>query len=371
MATELQPFKELYSPQSVGRLGEYIKKVFPSFQKDKFEKKVFDKSWKDKELKERMRHITLMLNEFLPADFNEGSKVLIDTVLQMRKEGTESLGIEFLSLPDYVEVFGITHFKESVKAIEIITQFISCEFAVRPFIIKYNDKMLQQMIAWGNHPNHKVRRLASEGSRPRLPWGMALPVLKKDPASILPLLEKLKDDEHEWVRLSVANNLNDISKDNPDIVLKLFKKWHGKSKNTDWVIKHASRTLLKQGNRDLMQLFGFKDDGTIHFADFKVQTVKVKNGGDLVFSFSITNKGNKPQMIRLEYGMHYLRANGSLSKKVFKISEREYPAGSTISVSRKQSFRPITTRVYYPGKHKVSLIINGKEVTEGQFELLN
>jgi 3-methyladenine DNA glycosylase AlkC len=175
MATELQPFKDFFSPQSVGRLSDYIVKVYPDFKKKDFEKSVFDKQWKDKELKERMRHITIMLHDFLPADFRKASRVLMDCVLQMRKEGIESLGIEYLSLPDYVEVYGLDDFASSVKAMELITQFISCEFAVRPFIIKYDDKMLQQMIAWGSHPNHKVRRLASEGCRPRLPWAMALP----------------------------------------------------------------------------------------------------------------------------------------------------------------------------------------------------
>lgn len=366
---ELQPFKDLYSPQSVGRLGQYIKKVYPQFQKDKFENVVFDKGWKEKELKQRMRHITVSLHQFLPANFKESSAVLIDCVLQMRKEGIESLGIEFLSLPDYVEVYGLGDLKSSVKALEIITQFITCEFAVRPFIIKYGDKMLQQIDAWSKHPNHKVRRFASEGCRPRLPWGMALPALKKDPSPILPILERLKDDEHEWVRLSVANNLNDISKDNPDTVLKLFKKWHGKSKNADWVIKHASRTLLKQGNTVLMKLFGFGDDGSILHNDFKLETPKVKDGGELVFSFAVTNASKKPQMVRLEYGMHYLRANGTHSKKVFKISERECKPGEVIVITRKQSFRPITTRVYYPGRQKVSLIVNGKERAIADFEL--
>lgn len=370
MATELQPFKEFFSRQSVGKLGDYILKVYPPFKKQAFEKQVFDKAWNDKELKERMRHITHMLNNHLPQDFKKSSKVLTDCVLHMRKEGIESLGIEYLSLPDYIEVYGLEDYASSVKAIEIITQFISCEFAVRPFIIKHGDKMLRQMIEWGSHHNHKVRRLASEGCRPRLPWAMALPALKKDPSPILPLLEKLKDDAHEWVRLSVANNLNDISKDNPDIVLKLFKKWHGKSKEADWVIKHASRTLLKQGNTDLMSLFGFKDDGTAKHSKFTVDTPKVKNGGDLRFSFTICNTSKKTQMIRVEYAMYYLRANGSHSRKVFKISEREYQPGEEIATTRKQSFRPITTRVYYAGKQKVALVINGKEVAEAAFELL-
>jgi hypothetical protein len=172
------------------------------------------------------------------------------------------------------------------------------------------------------------------------------------------------------VRLSTANNLNDISKDNPDTVLRLFKKWYGKSKEADWVIKHASRTLLKQGNTELMALFGFKDDGTVKHTGFKIETPKVKNGGDLVFSFTIANTSQKPQMIRVEYAMYYLRANGSHSRKVFKISEREYAPNEAITTNRKQSFRPITTRVYYAGRHRVALVVNGKEVAEAAFELL-
>ena len=139
-----------------------------------------------------------------------------------------------------------------MKAIEFITQFITCEFAVRPFLLKYGDKMMNQMRAWSLHKSHKVRRLASEGSRPRLPWAMAIPALKKNPMPVLTILENLKNDPSESVRRSVANNLNDISKDRPGMVLKIANAWKGQNKETDAIVRHGCRTLLKHGHPEVL-----------------------------------------------------------------------------------------------------------------------
>jgi 3-methyladenine DNA glycosylase AlkC len=369
MAEEIKLFKDLYSPVFVNSYAALVKQFVPSFDTKKFVKAVFDTAWKDKELKQRMRHISDMLHAMLPGKFPEHAEILVKMVDAVQKGGSQENTFTYLCIPDYIEVYGLEHYTASVKAIERITQFISCEFAVRPFILKHGDRMLQQMIKWGNHKSEKVRRLASEGCRPRLPWAVALPALKKDPSPILPLLEKLKDDKAEWVRRSVANNFNDISKDNPEVVLALFKKWHGKSKETDWVIKHGSRTLLKQGHTELLGLFGFDQDGSAALTNMQVLTSKVKWDSDLMFSFTIQNTSNAIKKIRLEYGMYYMKANGSLSKKVFKISEREYAPGEVCNVVRKQSFRPITTRVYHAGAHKVAVIINGHEKTIADFVL--
>ena len=177
--------------------------------------------------------------------------------------------------------------KHQYKAIERITQFTSCEFAVRPFIIKYPKEMMKQMLVWSKHEHWGVRRLSSEGCRPRLPWAMALPNLKENPAPIIPILENLKNDISRFVRLSVANNLNDIAKDNPETVISLVKKWQGKSENVNWVIKHGSRTLLKQGNADVMEIFGFDTTKDITVKDFKISTPKVKIGDSLEFGFKL------------------------------------------------------------------------------------
>jgi 3-methyladenine DNA glycosylase AlkC len=273
-------------------------------------------------------------------------------------------------LGNFVELYGLDDYETSVNAIEEITQFTSCEGAVRPFIIKYPNEMMEQMLVWSKHKNRWVRRLSSEGCRPRLPWTMALPKLKENPAPIIPILENLKNDPSETVRKSVANNLNDIAKDNPETVIDLVKKWQGISKNTDWIIKHGSRTLLKQGNTKTMETFGFDTVKNISIQDFQISTPKVKIGKSLEFCFKLLNKNKEKTQIRLEYGLYYQKANGTLSKKVYKISEKEYPENSIAQITRKQSFRVVTTRKFHLGLHQVAMIINGKEFEKYDFELI-
>jgi hypothetical protein len=187
-----------------------------------------------------------------------------------------------------------------------------------------------------------------------------LPALKKDPSAILPLLENLKNDPSEWVRRSVANNINDIAKDHPDLVIGLAKKWKGISKETDAIIKHGCRTLLKQGHQEILKHYGL-DGSRAEISGLTVLTPLVRTGDSLEFSFVLRNLEPSAQTIRVEYGIYYLKSNGLLSKKVFKISEKVYPENAVVTILRKQSFRLITTRVFYPGIHQLSVIVNGEE----------
>jgi 3-methyladenine DNA glycosylase AlkC len=274
-------------------------------------------------------------------------------------------------LSDFVLQYGLDDYDTSVQAIEEITQFTSCEFAVRGLIIKYPDDMMKQMLMWSKHRHWGVRRLSSEGCRPRLPWGVALPTLKENPAPIIPILENLKSDVSKFVRLSVANNLNDIAKDNPATVIALVKKWQGESEDIDWVIKHGCRTILKQGNPEAMVLFGFGSAiQNIHIEDFQISTPKVKIGHSLEFAFNLLNGNKEITKIRLEYGLYYQKANGTLSKKVCKISEKDYAAISSTRITRKHSFQIVTTRVLHLGLHQVSVIVNGNEFEKYDFELV-
>jgi 3-methyladenine DNA glycosylase AlkC len=231
--------------------------------------------------------------------------------------------------------------------------------------------MAKKMYQWSLHENHHVRRLASEGSRPRLPWAIGLPEFKKNPGPLLPILENLKDDPSEYVRRSVANNLNDIAKDNPDITISIAKKWNGQSKETDAIIKHGCRTLLKRGNSEILKHFGLTDNPKIKVTDYKILTSKVNIGGSLEFSFSLHNGSKKRQNIRIEYGLYYLRQNGQLSKKVFKISERQLKPNEKNDIKRRQSFKLITTRTFYTGLHELSIIINGQEKQIAKFRLVD
>ena len=231
--------------------------------------------------------------------------------------------------------------------------------------------MMKQMLAWSKHKHWGVRRLASEGCRPRLPWSKALPSLKENPAPIIPILENLRNDKSRFVRLSVANNLNDIAKDNPQTVIDLAKRWQGESKDVDWVIKHGCRTLLKQGNVEVMELFGLNSTvENINIEKFQIATPKVKVGDSLEFSFDLLNNNNKRSKIRLEYSIYYQKANGMLTKKVHKISEKEYSENSTTQIVRRHSFRVVTTRKFHLGLHQVAVVINGNEFDKHDFELI-
>ncbi|TGV04072.1 DNA alkylation repair protein [Flavivirga rizhaonensis] len=364
-------FKNIYNTKFFDRFIASVREVVPAFNKASFLNAIYDTEWEKRELKQRMRHITLAFKDHLSDDFDKNVEIILKLIPVFEKNGFKPDNLEFIFFPDFIEIYGLEHYEASINAFEEITQFVSCEFAVRPFIIKYQDQMIQQMVLWSNHKHSSVRRLATEGCRPRLPWAMAIPSLKNNPAPIIPILKRLKNDPSEYVRRSVANNLNDISKDNPEIVICLVKKWQGKTKETDWLIKHASRTLLKQGNAEVMILFGFGAIDKIKVTDFKILTPKVKIGDSVEFAFKLVNTNNNASKIRLEYGLYYQKANGTLSRKVFKISEKTYSENSTTSIHRKQSFKLITTRKFHVGKHQVSIIVNGKEIIDPlDFELI-
>ncbi|HYE56743.1 MAG TPA: DNA alkylation repair protein [Chitinophagaceae bacterium] len=362
--------KDLYSPSFYDKFSTIVANVLPSFNKQQFKKAIFDKDWETRELKSRMKHTSAVLHRFFPGNFEQSTTIIEKIVEALRQHNMTRHSLEFMFFPDYIETYGIDHFNAATRAFESLTQFTSCEFAVRPFIIRYGQQMINKMTAWSKHENHHVRRLASEGCRPRLPWAMAIPALKKDPTPILPILNNLKNDPSEYVRRSVANNLNDIAKDNPQIVLKIAKEWKGSSKETDAIIKHGCRTLLKQGHPEILKYYGLHNSDHFKMSAFRIATPRVKTGDKLEFSFVLHNLAGKTQTARLEYGMYYRKKNGEYAKKVFKISERPVAPNEKLAISRKQSFKPITTRTFYPGVHKLSIIINGQERKTGTFELV-
>ena len=280
-----EPLKNLYNDQLIRTLCNHLKNQYTDLDAEGFVNHVFDKEWNNKELKERMAHISESFQVFIPYDY---AKVLAILKAVSPKFG----GFEYMFFPGFVELYGMDHYEDSINALEHFTENSSSEFAVRPFIKQFPNKMMAQMNLWAESTNYHVRRLATEGCRPRLPWAMALPEFKKDPRPILPILEKLKNDDSEYVRRSVANNLNDISKDNPEIVLEIARKWLGSTKETDWVIKHACRSLLKQGQPEIMALFGFAKPDHIEIQNFKVQK-QAEMGKDVAFSFTLASAENK------------------------------------------------------------------------------
>ena len=356
-----EPLKNLYTKQLVNKLGNEIAKHFSAFDKKSFEQSVFNKDWKNKELKQRMRHIAECLHSYLPPDYKESIKIL-------KSVSSKFTGFEYMFFQDYVECFGLDDFATSVPALEHFTKYSSSEFAVRAFILKDEKRMMKQMHSWAKSDNHHVRRLASEGSRPRLPWAVALPAFKSDPRPVLAILQTLRNDSSEYVRRSVANNLNDISKDNPELVLALAKKWIGKNNNTDKIIKHACRTLLKQGNQRALALFGFTHAKHIKVRQFHLQA-DVAPGDKLPFSFILTSQHASLGKCRIEFAIDFVKANGALRRKVFKISESDY-SEKMKPVNKYFSFKKISTRKYYTGKHQLTVIVNGVEQISKSFILM-
>jgi 3-methyladenine DNA glycosylase AlkC len=227
--------------------------------------------------------------------------------------------------------------------------------------------MMAHMFAWSKHENEHIRRLASEGCRPALPWAVALSNFKKDPTPVLPILEQLKADPSLYVRKSVANNLNDISKTRPDIVIKIAADWYGENEHTNWTIKHGCRTLLKNGNRETLALFGLNDTQNIKISAFCLEAASISIGGDIAFSFEISAK--EAAKARLEYSIDYVKSGGKRSRKIFKLSEVSLKTNEKKTYTRKHSFEDLSTRKHYPGIHSITLIVNGVERGTLNFEL--
>ena len=357
-----EPLKHLYTESLIESLADALADHRPDLDRAAFKAAVFAPPWDDLELKERMARITEVLGRFLPADYGAALAVLKPTAERFE-------GFEHMYFPGFVEANGLDHFEASVEAMEHFTPFASSEFAVRPFVKRYGERMMTVMQDWTRSSNHHVRRLASEGCRPRLPWAMALPAFQRDPAPVLPILEALRRDESEYVRRSVANNLNDISKDHADLVAELAARWLADGdENTPKLVKHACRTLLKQGRSDVMTLFGFTAPEHLRVVDLKVDG-SVPMGGEASFGFRLQSTAGAVGKVRIEYGVDFLRKNGSRSRKVFKISEVEVD-GTERPVERRHSFRPISTRTYYPGSQGLAILINGREMARADFELV-
>jgi 3-methyladenine DNA glycosylase AlkC len=360
--------ERFFTPEIWAEIGTNLGHVIPNFKAQAFQKAVCDASWPALELKQRIRRVAVMLRPHLPAAYPDAVARLVRLAQHLLDHRPSSDAFAYLFLADFVEEFGLDHLDASVAAMPVITQVMSCEFAVRPFILRYPGEMLAIMQEWASHDNEHVRRLASEGSRPRLPWGKGLAFLKKDPSPTLPILQKLKADPSEYVRRSVANHLNDISKDHPKLVLEIAAQWIGTQAETDKLLKHALRGLLKGGDATALELFGFQALRDVAVHHLQCQQV-VPIGGDWSFAFELTVAGKKAQQLRLEFGIDYLKANGSQSRKIFQLREAIFEPG-TYRLEKRHSFLERTTRKHHRGRHAVAVLVNGQEMALAEFEVV-
>lgn len=359
-------FKDRFNHESLYKLAFEIQAVYEGFPVEEFLNSTMDQTWDSLEFKQRVRQISTNLGKYLPADYRAAIHI-IDKVILNYDVSLDGFVIFF---PDFVELYGRDkeNWDVSLAALARYTPYASAEFAVRSFIQDDEERMMAQMAAWAKHDNEHIRRLASEGCRPRLPWGQALPGFQKDPSPVLCILDQLKADPSPYVRKSVANNLNDISKTHPDLVAKIARDWYGIDKHTDWIVKHGCRTLLKNGNREVLGIFGFADAGCVKVDGFSLGAAFVTMGEEITFSFEIEAK--KATKVRLEYGIDYVKASGRRSRKIFQISELTFKNNGKRPYAKTHSFRDASTRKHYPGVHSVTLIVNGAERGTLDFEVL-
>lgn len=354
-----EPLKNIYTHDYILNLAHKVKAHYEPFDTQRFISFVFSQEWEALELKARMRHIALQLHTFLPLSYRE-QLALLKPISQ------DFYSFEAMFFQDFVEVFGLEDFEASMEALAVFTVGSSSEFAVRPFLMKYEKETLAEMKIWAKSENEHLRRLASEGCRPRLPWAVALPKFKQDPRQVLEIIELLKNDPSPYVRKSVANNLNDISKEHPQVVREFVQRNQGSSKELDWICKHASRTLLKKGDSETLKLFHLHSMHDINIKNFSYDK-SIKIGEDFHFSFTLDAKENIGN-IRLEYAIEYLKANKQHTKKVFMLRQGKLELKCK-TFAKKQSFKNRTTRKHYGGEHFVSVLVNGEEKVRGMFVL--
>jgi 3-methyladenine DNA glycosylase AlkC len=366
--------RDFFNPTIIKELADKIHSLYSDFDQKGF---LFDilTDLDSQTYTERKNSITNALIEYLPKDYPTSVDIILNVLPpDYETEELESTINRFYitSLTAYIGQQGINDFDLSMEALYKVTKCFTSEFDIRPFILKYPSESLALLKTWAKDPNLHVRRLVSEGSRPNLPWGKKLRFVAEYPErTTLPLLAILQDDSSEYVRRSVANHLNDFAKTKADIVVKHLKKWQKQnpSKDKERMISHALRTLIKNGHKGALALIGYDDDFELSIS-FQNYTKTVSWGGTFDFEFSISNKRKQTKNLLIDYIIGYQKKDGKISDKVFKLKKMEVPEEGAITISKKQSFRAITTRTYYPGKHTLAIQVNGKILGKVEFELM-
>jgi 3-methyladenine DNA glycosylase AlkC len=324
------------------------------------------------ELMDRGRKIATALKVYLPEDFKSAVGILIASLDSPVEHDENNSIASFIFLPHtiYVTENGLDDFDTSMQAHYQLTQKFTSEFAIRPFIQRYPEKCLALLTVWANDPNQHVRRLVSEGTRSRLPWASRLPEFIQDPTPVIQLLELLKDDPELYVRRSVANNLNDIGKDHPELLASIAKRWLKNASNDRvWLVKHALRSAIKRGEQGALLALGYVNVADVAVVNVLISPIKAKMGTSVQINFELINQATKTAALMVDFSIHFIKANGKANPKVFKLKAIELASKQSHVFSKKVSLKPMSTRTLYEGLHKVEVIINGQNTLIGEFVL--
>lgn len=364
----------LFNPEKVNYLAGLIKAVYPKFNDKAFKIKVL-KRFPELELKERISWIRENLKAELPSNYQEALKILLDALpkpLNPENKDDDFGDFIFAPLSEFVAIYGCEekYLEISLNALEEMTQRFSVEYAIRYFINAFPEQTIAKIIQWAGHSNYHVRRLASEGTRPRLPWAQNIKVDQK--MIVEEILSQLYYDHTRFVVRSVANHLNDISKIDAEFVVKTLENWKKSKRQNEsemeYLISHALRTLVKKGNEAALNLLGYHKDPKIIVEQFNIKTPKVTIGESLEFTFEL--KAEQDENLIIDYLIHFKTKNGELSPKVFKIKKAKLKKTNSQTFNKKHPLRKMTTKKLYPGTHKLELQINGEVYAKAVFDLL-
>ncbi len=354
-----EPLINQYGPEIPRQIAAQIKAVASEFQDQAFIDSALA-GYEKLDLMARGKQLAKTLHAYLPPNYEEAIGLLVAS-MGPRLERDMGNGLApFIYLPHsfYIANYGLNHFEASMQAIYQLTKRFTGEFCIRPFLEQHTQATLKRLHLWAEDNCHYVRRLVSEGSRPRLPWASHLQVFKENPTPVLELLEKLKDDSELYVRRSVANNLNDIGKDHPDLLLATTKSWlKGADTHRQWLIRHALRSLIKRSHPQALEQLGYGQTPQVEVTQVSFTPKSIK----------LLSRSKTPQKLLIDFCVYFVKANGSSSGKVFKLKTLTLAANSSELLKKNISFAKINTRKHYPGEHQVELLINGQSYPLGSF----
>jgi 3-methyladenine DNA glycosylase AlkC len=364
MAADQSPaLKEIFNVERLQHIASEMTAVYPEFDAQRF-LKLASTGLADLSVMQRMARVSECLHAVLPLGYEASLEVLRALAPRLNS------GFVSMCLPQYVAAYGADRFDLSMDALKYFTAFGSSEFAIRHFLRRDLERSLKLMHDWSLDDNEHVRRLASEGCRPRLPWSFRLEQVLADPRLAAKILDNLKADTSLYVRKSVANHLNDITKDHPAWVLEQIEGWSLDNKHTAWIAKHALRSLIKQGNPRALAIIGAGGKPEVEIVDVRVNPPVIGLGEKITLSFAVKSRVEDSQRLVIDYAIDYVKANGSTSAKVFKLKALTLPGKATEQLSRGQHIKELTTRRHYAGRHAVHIMVNGERLASTAFEIL-
>lgn len=362
-------FKDYFDAAAIDALGTQIQSAWGKFPTQAFQQSALQ-DLDSLELSQRVGRLAECLKANLPADIPAALAILRES-LPSPLPNCNSVTDGWLQWPigQFIANYGVDHFDESMSAMIQLTQVFSSEFAVRPFVIRFPDRTIERLKDLTQHSSPHVRRWCSEGVRPRLPWGTVIRSLVNEPAPILPILNALHNDQELYVRRSVANNLNDISKDHPQIVVdRCLQYQQTESPHAPWVARHALRTLIKDGHPDALAALGYHPPKGIS-ARLTVSPVSISVGDSTELSAILKNESKQDQHLAVDFELTFVRQNQKFSAKVFKWKTLKLPAGDELTITKRHPMKATTVRRLYRGEHKLRLMVNGQALAVANFHL--